>query len=189
MNPEALSKCPTQGYGRVTRVVIDCISPSHRFLSSSLQLTIAQRALTPSVHARVVCCEFSDSPRTIISFPRVSGRTLSQRDANDFLSWGLGRVVKIVGGQEVRGILSYEVYVDWAESEADVVYERAYRDARWVDGTSSEIAQMQSELMSVLRQVQRHGDNDYMQFKCQCITDSSFSYFSCGPFRKCNRDE
>ncbi|KAI0681993.1 hypothetical protein BC835DRAFT_1424961 [Cytidiella melzeri] len=98
--------------------LLPAVSPSHRFLSSSLQLTIAQRALTPSVHARVVCCEFSDSPCTIISFPRVSGRTLSQRDANDFLSWGLGRVVKIVGGQEVRGILSYEAYVDWAESEA-----------------------------------------------------------------------
>ncbi|KAI0686294.1 hypothetical protein BC835DRAFT_1309612 [Cytidiella melzeri] len=168
--------------------VIDCISPSHRFLSSSLQLTIAQRALTPSVHARVIPADTSQHKRPEPT-QSAGGQIMPTMRGWPCKSWGLGRVVKIVGGQEVRGILSYEAYVDWAESEADVVYERAYRDARWVDGTSSEIAQMQSELMSVLRQVQRHGDNDYMQFKCQCITDSSFSYFSCGPFRKCNRDE
>ncbi|KAI0086822.1 hypothetical protein BDY19DRAFT_986408 [Irpex rosettiformis] len=34
-----------------------------------------------------------------------------------FLRWGLGRVVRIVGGQEVRGLLSYGMYLQWAESE------------------------------------------------------------------------
>lgn len=34
------------------------------------------------------------------------------------LRWGLARVVRVVGGQEVRGLLSQESYVEWAEAEA-----------------------------------------------------------------------
>ena len=34
------------------------------------------------------------------------------------LRWGLARVVRIVGGQEVRGLLSYENYLEWRTAEA-----------------------------------------------------------------------
>ncbi|KAJ3521131.1 hypothetical protein NM688_g9060 [Phlebia brevispora] len=34
------------------------------------------------------------------------------------LRWGLARVVRIVGGQEVHGLLSYESYLEWSSVEA-----------------------------------------------------------------------
>ena len=37
------------------------------------------------------------------------------------LRWGLARAVRIVGALEVRGLLSYELYIDWRDSESGTV--------------------------------------------------------------------
>lgn len=37
------------------------------------------------------------------------------------LRWGLARLVRIVGGQEVRGMLSYDTYIEWREAEKGMV--------------------------------------------------------------------
>ena len=37
------------------------------------------------------------------------------------LRWGLARIVRIVGGQEVRGMLSFETYAEWRENEAGML--------------------------------------------------------------------
>lgn len=34
------------------------------------------------------------------------------------LRWGLARVVRIVAGQEMRGLVSWQNYLDWRESES-----------------------------------------------------------------------
>jgi hypothetical protein len=34
------------------------------------------------------------------------------------LRWGLARAVRIVGTLEVRGLLNFESYIDWRDSES-----------------------------------------------------------------------
>ena len=48
---------------------------------------------------------------------REEARFAGPHELGMVLRWGLARVVRVVGGQEVRGLLSWDHYQDWKDAE------------------------------------------------------------------------
>ena len=51
---------------------------------------------------------------------REEARLAGPHELGITLRWGLARVVRWVGGQEVRGLVSYDAYLQWRDTEAGV---------------------------------------------------------------------
>ncbi|KAI0698013.1 hypothetical protein BC835DRAFT_1269557 [Cytidiella melzeri] len=92
------------------------------FIFSSLALDVSANAVKRLINAFLDTCRGGRPTEAVERQWREEVQFAGPQELGMFLRWGLGRVVRIVGGQEVRGLLSYEAYVDWAESEAACNY-------------------------------------------------------------------
>ena len=86
------------------------------FIFSALALDVASHAVKRLIRAFLRTCS-KPSPESERQW-REEARFAGPHELGMCLRWGLARVVRIFGGQEVRGLLSYDHYEDWRETEA-----------------------------------------------------------------------
>lgn len=87
------------------------------FIFSSLALDVSASAVKRLIDAFLKTC---DARRAGDAYEvwREEARLAGPHELGMCLRWGLARIVRIVGGQEVRGLLSYEHYAEWCQAEA-----------------------------------------------------------------------
>ena len=86
------------------------------FLFSSLALDVNSSGVRRLIQAFL---------RTCVSFPaldaertwRDEARFAAPPELAMLLRWGLARVLRVSGGHAVRGLISWDMYVDWSEAE------------------------------------------------------------------------
>ena len=86
------------------------------FLFSSLALDVNSSGVRRLVQAFL---------RTCVSFPapdaertwREEARFAAPPELAMFLRWGLARVLRVSSGNAVRGLISWDMYVNWCEAE------------------------------------------------------------------------
>lgn len=87
------------------------------FIFSSLALDISSSAVKRLIDAFLKTCSGHYSPEAERLW-REEARLAGPHELGMCLRWGLARIVRIVGGQEVRGLLSYAAYLEWSQAEA-----------------------------------------------------------------------
>jgi len=87
------------------------------FIFSTLAMDISAPAIKRLIQTFLQTCanpSSDDAERRWREEARFSG----PHELGTCLRWGLARVVRIVGGQEVRGLISWDHYIDFRDSEA-----------------------------------------------------------------------
>ncbi len=87
------------------------------FIFSSLALDVSATAVKKLVDAFLVTCRGSGHQEAERLW-RDEVKFAGPHELGMCLRWGLARVVRIVRGQEVRGLLLYESYLEWSAYEA-----------------------------------------------------------------------
>jgi hypothetical protein len=87
------------------------------FIFSSLALNISSSAIKRLIQSFLNTCSnpgVADVERNWLE----EAKFASPHELGMFLRWGLARIVRCVGGEDVRGLLSWEQYQSFRESEA-----------------------------------------------------------------------
>lgn len=92
------------------------------FIFSTLALDVSSGAVRRLIQAFLRTCS-QPSGETEHQW-REEARLAGPQELGMCLRWGLARVVRIMKGQEVRGLVPYESYVEWRDAEAGA---RSYR--------------------------------------------------------------
>ena len=87
------------------------------FIFSSLALDSSSSAIKRLIDAFLKTCNGRYSAEAERQW-REEVRLAGPHELGMCLRWGLARIVRIVGGQEVRGLLSYNSYIEWSQAEA-----------------------------------------------------------------------
>ncbi|EMD35972.1 hypothetical protein CERSUDRAFT_138713 [Gelatoporia subvermispora B] len=90
------------------------------FIFSTLALDVSATAVRRLIQAFLRTCGKPSAEAT--RQWRDEARFAGPHELGMCLRWGLARVVRIVGGQEVRGILAYEFYAAWRDAEQEMSY-------------------------------------------------------------------
>ncbi|KAH8995933.1 hypothetical protein EDB92DRAFT_1942827 [Lactarius akahatsu] len=104
---------------RLVRIVTEELSTrglTTPFLFSSLALDVNSSGVRRLIQAFL---------RTCVAFPaldaertwRDEARFAAPPELAMFLRWGLARILRVSGGHAVRGLISWDMYVDWSEAE------------------------------------------------------------------------
>ncbi|CCM00227.1 uncharacterized protein FIBRA_02255 [Fibroporia radiculosa] len=96
------------------------------FIFSTLALDVSANAVRRLIQAFLRTCS---KPSNEADWQwREEARLAGPHELGMCLRWGLARVVRIMGGQEVRGLVAYESYLEWRDAEAGayVVAESLY---------------------------------------------------------------
>ncbi|KAH8988261.1 hypothetical protein EDB86DRAFT_3065602 [Lactarius hatsudake] len=104
---------------RLVRIVTDELRArglTTPFLFSSLALDVNSSGVRRLIQAFL---------RTCVAFPaldaertwRDEARFAAPPELAMFLRWGLARILRVSGGHAVRGLISWDMYVDWSEAE------------------------------------------------------------------------
>ncbi|KAH8105374.1 hypothetical protein BXZ70DRAFT_887431 [Cristinia sonorae] len=90
------------------------------FIFSSLALDVSASAVKKLISAFLRTCgrRTEEAERAWRDEAKFAG----VHELGMFLRWGLARVVRVIGGQEVRGLVSYDQYMEWREAEAELDY-------------------------------------------------------------------
>ena len=86
------------------------------FIFSALALDVSAPATTRLIEAFLQTCK-SRHPSVDQKW-REEAQFAGPHELGMCLRWGLARAVRIVGGLEVRGLLNYESYTEWRDSES-----------------------------------------------------------------------
>ncbi len=89
------------------------------FIFSTLALDVAASAVRRLIQAFLKTC--GKSSHEADRLWREEAAFAGPHELGMCLRWGLARLVRIVGGQEVRGMLSFDTYVEWREAEAGMM--------------------------------------------------------------------
>ncbi|EKM51347.1 uncharacterized protein PHACADRAFT_263416 [Phanerochaete carnosa HHB-10118-sp] len=95
------------------------------FIFSSLALDVSSAAVKRLIDAFLKTCDGRYSAEAERQW-REEARLTGPHELGMCLRWGLARIVRIVGSQEVRGLLSYASYIDWSQAEAAFKYPPTY---------------------------------------------------------------
>jgi Domain of unknown function (DUF1708) len=104
---------------RLVQVLTDELSSrglTTPFLFSSLALDVFAPAVNRLIDTFLHTCHAPNS-QSVDSKWREEARFAEPHELGICLRWGLARVVRVVGGKQVRGLLSYESYVQWRDTE------------------------------------------------------------------------
>ncbi|KZT64696.1 hypothetical protein DAEQUDRAFT_678109 [Daedalea quercina L-15889] len=85
------------------------------FIFSALALDVSSNAVKRLIRAFLRTCS-KPSPDSDHQW-REEAQLAGPQELGMCLRWGLARVIRIVKGQEVRGLVSYENYLEWREAE------------------------------------------------------------------------
>ena len=88
------------------------------FIFSSVALDVSANGVKRLINSFLNTCRGGRSTDAGERQWREAVQFAGPQELGMFLRWGLARVVRIVGGQEVRGLLPYKLYIEWAESES-----------------------------------------------------------------------
>ncbi|RDX50699.1 hypothetical protein OH76DRAFT_436054 [Lentinus brumalis] len=90
------------------------------FIFSTLALDVSSSAVKRLIQTFLKTCSrpSSEADRQWREEARLAG----PHELGMALRWGLARVVRWVGGQEVRGLISYDAYMQWRDTEAALNY-------------------------------------------------------------------
>lgn len=132
---EALAHTPEQSYGylsyerhvvlgleqvaRLVDVIADEIGTrglTTPFIFSSLAVDLSSNAIRRIIRSFLTTCA-RPSDAEAERLWREEARFSGPHELGTVLRWGLARVVRIVGGQEVRGLLAWDHYFDFRDSE------------------------------------------------------------------------
>ncbi|EIN04164.1 hypothetical protein PUNSTDRAFT_138889 [Punctularia strigosozonata HHB-11173 SS5] len=94
------------------------------FLFSSSALDVSASGVRRLVGAFLEWCRTPTAERDAAW--REEARFAGPHELAMALRWGLARVVRVSGGQEIRGLLDYKDYVDWRDAEAASNYPAAH---------------------------------------------------------------
>lgn len=86
------------------------------FIFSTLALDISSSAIKRLIRAFLDTCANPSSPEAENRW-REEARFAGPHELGMCFRWGLARVVRVVGGQAVRGLLSWDHYVEFRDSE------------------------------------------------------------------------
>ena len=98
------------------------------FIFSTLALDISSSAIKRLIRAFLDTCA-NPSSREAEHRWREEARFAGPHELGMCIRWGLARVVRVVGGQAVRGLVSWEHYVEFRDSEAGMhhsIYPRSF---------------------------------------------------------------
>ncbi|KZT03110.1 uncharacterized protein LAESUDRAFT_660514 [Laetiporus sulphureus 93-53] len=97
------------------------------FIFSTLALDVSSNAVKRLIKTFLRTCSkpSSEADRQWREEARLAG----PHELGMCLRWGLARVVRIMKGQEVRGLVSYESYVEWRDAEAALKYPETHFQA------------------------------------------------------------
>lgn len=87
------------------------------FIFSTLALDISSSAIKRLIRAFLDTC-INPSSREAEHRWREEARFAGPHELGMCIRWGLARVVRVVGGQAVRGLVSWEHYMEFRDSEA-----------------------------------------------------------------------
>lgn len=87
------------------------------FIFSTLALDISSSAIKRLIRAFLDTCADPSSIEADHSW-RDEARFAGPHELGMCIRWGLARVVRVVGGQAVRGLVSWDHYVEFRDSEA-----------------------------------------------------------------------
>ncbi|CAL1701755.1 unnamed protein product [Somion occarium] len=90
------------------------------FIFSTLALDVSSHSLKRLIQAFLRTC--GKPSHEADRLWREEARFAGPHELGMCLRWGLARVVRVVGGQEVRGLVSYDWYMQWREAEAALNY-------------------------------------------------------------------
>ncbi|KAI0781673.1 hypothetical protein BC629DRAFT_1289715 [Irpex lacteus] len=128
------------------------------FIFSSLALDVSANAVKRLINVFLNTCRSGRPTEAVERQWRDEVRFAGPQELGMFLRWGLGRVVRIVGGQEVRGLLSYDMYVGWAEHEAACNYPPLHFDL-FVDQLEPIIRPILVGLLTLLSKFTAHSSS------------------------------
>lgn len=86
------------------------------FIFSALALDVSTSATVRLIEAFLQTCN-SRHPSVDQKW-REEAQFAGPHELGMCLRWGLARAIRVVGGFEVRGLLSYESYIEWRDSES-----------------------------------------------------------------------
>jgi len=86
------------------------------FIFSALALDVSASATARLIEAFLQTCN-SRHPSVDKKW-REEAQFAGPHELGMCLRWGLARAVRIVGGLEVRGLLNYEFYIEWKDTES-----------------------------------------------------------------------
>lgn len=86
------------------------------FIFSALALDVSSPTTVRLIEAFLQTC--SSRHPSVDQKWREEAQFAGPHELGMCLRWGLARAVRIVGGLEVRGLLNYESYVEWRDSES-----------------------------------------------------------------------
>lgn len=86
------------------------------FIFSTLGLDVSASAVKRLIQSFVRTCARSSSEAE--RQWREEAQLAGPHELGMTLRWGLARVVRWVGGQEVRGLVSFDAYISWRDTEA-----------------------------------------------------------------------
>ena len=89
------------------------------FIFSTLALDVSSPAVKRLIQTFLKTCNRSSAEAD--RQWREEARLADPHELGMTLRWGLARVVRWMGGQEVRGLVSYEQYVRWRDAEAGML--------------------------------------------------------------------
>ncbi|KAH9172544.1 hypothetical protein EDB89DRAFT_1851067 [Lactarius sanguifluus] len=129
---------------RLVRIVTDELRTrglTTPFLFSSLALDVNSSGVRRLIQAFL---------RTCVAFPaldaertwRDEARFAAPPELAMFLRWGLARILRVSGGHAVRGLISWDMYVDWSEAELAQDYPTTHFKAL--------IAQLEQHLQAII---------------------------------------
>ncbi|KAH7886807.1 hypothetical protein F5I97DRAFT_1870488 [Phlebopus sp. FC_14] len=91
------------------------------FVFSTLALDISSSAIKRLIRAFLDTCANPTSPQAEHRW-REEARFAGPHELGMCIRWGLARVVRVVGGQPVRGLISWDHYTEFRDSEAALNY-------------------------------------------------------------------
>lgn len=94
------------------------------FIFSNTALDISSSAIKRLIRAFLTTCDTHSEFRAQEAEKkwREEARFAGSHELGMCLRWGLARVIRSVGGQDVRGLVAWEHYAEFRESEAGEVY-------------------------------------------------------------------
>ncbi|KAG2018613.1 hypothetical protein CC2G_008031 [Coprinopsis cinerea AmutBmut pab1-1] len=98
------------------------------FIFSNTALDISSSGIKRLIHSFIDTCAPSSAQQAQEAENRwrEEARFVGPHELGMTLRWGLARVIRSVGGQDVRGLVSYEQYAEWRDSEAANNYPPAH---------------------------------------------------------------
>ncbi|KAJ2933162.1 hypothetical protein H1R20_g3882, partial [Candolleomyces eurysporus] len=90
------------------------------FIFSNKALDLSSSGIKKLIHSFIdTCAPISEREAQVAEHKwREEARFAGPHELGMCLRWGLARVIRSVGGQDIRGLVSWEYYAEWRDSEA-----------------------------------------------------------------------